>query len=204
MRLKKCEEYEQRVQALEFVTDYLTILCYQHEADKELPHEHYHLVIATAVEAKAFRKRMVKVFDKGKGNGHMSIKPWDGRDEAYSYLFHEGTEKQILNKGHPPARIQQFREMNIKVQALMADAKKKASWLLEDEVLNDSALNKDSDSFEIGRTIVRTALLKNKYHPNDFQLRLMVDRIRFRLQDGDVDRQDAIIENIVFRALKNF
>ena len=202
MRLKKCEEYEQRVQALEFVTDYLTILCYEHQADKEDPHDHYHLVIATAVELKAFRKRMVKVFDKGKGNGHMSIKPWDGRDEAFSYLFHEGSEKQILNKGHPSARIQQFRELNVKVQALVKESKKKASYLLEDEVMNDSSLNKDSSAIDIGIAIVRTALLGNKYHPNDFLLRLMVDRVRFRLCEGDVDSQDAVISSIVLRALK--
>jgi len=199
MRLDDRDGYHERLVALKLSGDYTSILGVKHTgSNKENPH--YHLVIQTQVKDKAFRARMVKIFDKGKGNGHMSIKPWDGADEAYSYMFHEGAKKADINHNITDERIAHFMTLNTQVQGLVSEAKKKASFQLEAEVL--LLLDKDSDEFEIARKIVITALRTGKYLPSDYQLRGMVDKVQFRLQDGDIDRESRIVDHIVRRALK--
>jgi len=199
MRLDDRDGYHERLQALKLSTDYMSILGVKHTgSSKENPH--YHLVIQTQVKDKAFRARMVKVFDKGKGNGHMSIKPWDGADEAYSYMFHEGAKKADIIHNITDERISHFMKLNSQVQGLVSEAKKKATFLLETEVLQ--FLNKESDEFDIGKQIVTLALRTGKYLPSDFQLRSMVDKVQFRLKDGDLVGETQVVEHIVRRALK--
>jgi len=198
MRLDDRDGYHERLQALKMSEDYTSILGVKHTgSSKENPH--YHLVIQTQVKDKAFRARMVKVFDKGKGNGHMSIVPWNGADEAYSYMFHEGAKTPDIKHNITDERISHFMTMNSQVQVLVKEAKKKATFLLESEVLQ--FLNKDSDEFEIAKQLVTLALRTGKYLPSDYQLRQMVDKVQFRLQEGDIARESQIIDHIVRRAL---
>ena len=64
--------YAEKMLMLKSVTDYEAIVAIKHKgASGENPH--YHMVVRTHIKDQAFRVRMRKVFDQGKGNGHMSI-----------------------------------------------------------------------------------------------------------------------------------
>lgn len=201
MRLDDMGEYEERVKLLDVVLDYNKILCVRHTGDKK-ENNHFHLVIYTQVKKKAFRARMVLRFDKGKGNAHMSIKDFDGNEDALSYLFHEEGAPIVLNKGFTPDDIQRFRDRNQKVQEEVLKAKGKASFLLEEEVLVEcQKANKGFSPSEIAFKIMRKAFDNKAYLPNDFQLKSMVDKIGFRLCEDD-DAETHFIWHIVNRALK--
>lgn len=201
VRIDDREMYQERVMQLTQVLDYTKILCVKHKGETN-ENPHFHLVIETQVKDKAFRKRMVTRFDRGKGNGHMSIKPWDGNEEALSYMFHEPQAPIVLNKGHTDADITRFINMNAKIQTLVLEAKGKASYLLEAQVLKDTSITKDSTPLEIAKCIVLTAMRSDKYCPNDFMLKTMTDRIRFKKQDGYIQDEEYIAEEIARRALR--
>jgi len=200
VRIDDRELYIEKIKSLELSTDYTKILGARHEGVKT-ENAHYHIVIATQCKDKAFRARMVKIFDKGKGNGHMSIKPWDGNEDACSYLWHEEIDAKIcINKGFSETDINRFKERNIQVQKLVKEAKGKASALLEEEVIK--YLQKHDDPLTIASAIVRLALRTGKYLPNDFMLKNMTDKVMFRLQNGDIKSEEHVIEHIARRALK--
>lgn len=205
VRIDERESYHERIMQLHNPSitfpEYTKILCVKHNGGTN-ENPHYHLVIETQVKDKAFRKRMVTRFDKGKGNGHMSIKPWDGNEEALSYMFHEPQAPIILNKGHTDADITRYINMNAKIQTLVTEAKGRASYLLEAQVLEDKSITKDSTPLEIARCIVLTAMRSDKYCPNDYILKLLTDRIRFKKQDGNVSGEEYIADDIARRALR--
>jgi hypothetical protein len=198
VRLDQRESYDERILALCFCEDYEVILGFKHKGDTK-ENEHYHLVIKTQVKMKAFRARFVKIFDKGKGNGHMSIKPWDGADEAFSYMFHEGG-KPVVNKNVTAANLEKYEKMNVEIQKIVKEAKGKASYLLEDEAVK--ALTKDADPITICNTILGLALRTGRYLPGDFLLKTMVDKVYFRLQGGDLFSENQVIESITRRVLR--
>jgi len=130
---------------------------------------HYHLVVRTKVNAQAFRVRMKKIFDQGKGNGHMSIKPWDGSSDACAYMFHEENAQIVIRKGVSDAQLIEYKARNQHVQAEVEKAKEKASWTIEEEAFNRlKKLDHDWNApyldheFEIMKTIIRVAFDKGK------------------------------------------
>lgn len=188
IRVQALEGYGDKIAMLNLVTDYEGILGVKHYGSKK-ENPHYHLVIRTKVKEQALRVRMKKLFPDGKGNEHMSIRTWDGDDKALSYLFHElqPDEQHILvvNKGLTPERIEELRQKNDAIKQLVATAKTKASWTLEEDVYNHllpraENLN-DFSEVDIATMIYEGALSSGKYPPQPWLLRAMVTRIRYRL-----------------------
>ena len=115
--------YAEKMLMLKSVTDYEAIVAIKHKgASGENPH--YHMVVRTHVKDQAFRVRMRKVFDQGKGNGHMSIKPWDGNIDAISYLFHENEDEPlVLQHNVSNETIEKAKARNREVKDKVATAK---------------------------------------------------------------------------------
>jgi len=202
VRITEYPTYGDRIVALAMSTDYESILSFKHKGDtKENPH--FHLVIRTQVKMKAFRARFVKIFDLGKGNEHMSIKVWDGNDHAYSYMLHEDPDGMpFFRHNVSDEKVEEFRTINKSVSELVANAKGKASFLLEEIVLKQLEKNREYSDLEIGMMIMRSAINQKKYHPNDFQMRLYVDRIQYMRHELESNEQEHAMERIVRRALK--
>jgi len=188
IRVQALEGYGDKIAMLNLVTDYEGILGVKHSGSKK-ENPHYHLVIRTAVKEQALRVRMKKLFPDGKGNQHMSIKTWDGDDKALSYLFHElepdESHTLIVSKGLTPERIEQLRAKNDAIKQLVATAKTKASWTLEEDIYQEllphaENLN-DYSEVDIATKIYEGALSAGKYAPQPWLLRAMVTRIRYRL-----------------------
>lgn len=189
IRLAKLDGYESLLQDLVLVPDYTRILAVSHVGDsKENPH--WHLVVETAVKEKAFRKRMMTLFNKGKGNGHCSISPYDKPGiEPYSYMFHEEGEnaQPVINKGHSNEDILSYIKRNDEVQVLVNEAKKKASWRLEEMAYEDFVKNRGHkccpSAEDVGIRIMELALENDIYPPQDWLLKTLVFRLVHRLSD---------------------
>lgn len=210
VRVQAFDGYADKIKQLAFVTDYQSIVAIGHRGGTgENPH--YHLVVRTLVKDQAFRVRMKKVFDSGKGNAHMSIKPWDGALEAISYLFHEEPDGELLLRHNVPKEtIDKARELNKSVKQKVEQAKSRAAWRLEDAVYEELIVKYQCHpkymiatgehiQDEIGKVIVLHALRHDKYVPNDYLLRAMVTKLRFRLLDGDPDTEESLADQIVQR-----
>lgn len=181
--------------------DYNKVLCVSHKGSKDEP-SHYHLCIGTSVKEDAMRKRMKKLFTKGKGNGHCSIKPWLDAG-GVSYCFHEQDECIVINKGFSDEEIATARKANAKIQEEIKKAKEKASWKLEEQAF---AVLKAREKpyyteMEIGMCIVNLALTGDKYVPNDWLLRAMVSKLQWRLAGNEYE-QEMIVSAIVKKALR--
>lgn len=204
VRIQAMDGYAERMRALALVSDYQAIVAVKHRGGTG-ENEHYHMVVKTQIRDQAFRVRMKKVFDAGKGNAHMSIKPWDGNIDAVSYLFHEDDDaKLIVQHNVTDETIEKARERNREVQTKMEAAKKRASWTIEEELLEHYRASKRTpvDTFTIARDIVLHALRQDKYVPNDFLLKAMASKILFKLQDGDTSAEDRFAKDYVARVYR--
>lgn len=195
VRVNAYDGYAEKIAMLKLVADYEAIVAVKHQGStKENPH--YHIVIKTQVKDQAFRVRMKKVFDQGKGNAHMSIKTWDGNIDAIAYLFHEDDEAQlVIQHNVSNETIEKARERNRQVQVKIEQAKDRASWRLEEEVF--LMVQPGASADYIARTIILTALRKDKYVPNDYLLKAMVTKIQFKLLNGDVSKEEEFADGIV-------
>lgn len=194
IRVQAFEGYGEKITMLPATEDYDAVLAVRHVGSKK-ENTHYHIVIRTNVKAQALRVRLRKLFPDGSGNGHMSIKHWDGDDRALSYLFHElepeETATLLANKGFSDQRLSELRAQNDSIKKLVEASKGKASWTLEEDVYQD--LKKDPNMLRhdsaIGTEILYKALRLGKYPPQPWLVRAMVARIQFRLFDGDVNKE---------------
>jgi len=189
VRVDAMDGYSDKIPMLKAHTDFESIVAVKHRgATKENPH--FHLVIKTNVKDQAFRVRLRKIFDQGKGNGHMSIKPWDGRREAVSYLFHEDPDAVlVLQHNVSDETIAEARAINRQISQMVADAKTKASWRAE-EIVYEQIVQERKKEFthltdtQIGQRLIITCLRSGKYTPQPWLIRAMTQRIQFRLLNG--------------------
>lgn len=183
--LPKLTEYE----------DVLSIVIVQHEGTtKENPH--FHGVVKTTAQNQTFRKRLKTLFTKGKGNGHMSVKDWDGNYDAISYLFHEDpTANLLVQKGFTDEDITKARERNIAVRQQVLTAKQKASWRVEELVYRECDPKNTYTNEYLAKRIFLVAQRTGKYAPTDFKCKQMVLRIQFLLCEGNEDAEEFHASN---------
>lgn len=186
IRVDALDGYGEKLPLLGLCEDYQSIIAVKHKGNKgENPH--FHLVVRTQVASQAFRVRMRKIFDSGKGNGHMSIKPWDGNNDAISYLFHEDENTTLLVQHNiSDETVAQAKERNRQVVAMVQASKAKASWHLEEIVYEQfkSGTRLVYDESVIGQSIILAALRNGKYVPQPWHVKAMVQRIQFKLLNG--------------------
>lgn len=169
VRIDALETYREKILMLTAVEDYLSILGVQHQGvTKENPH--FHLVVESMIDLQAFRKRMKKIFNLSKGNGNMSIKPWDGNEDAYSYLFHEDPNSSILvSKNIADTTIAKAKDRNLAVQREIEQYKSKATWRAEDIVRKQLDAKRSEKYYEreICAMLYRACLTHGKYPPTN-------------------------------------
>lgn len=203
VRVDAIDGYGEKIRLLPLCADYVSIVGIKHKGSKG-DNPHYHLVVKTDVRDQAFRVRLRKVFDQGSGNRHMSIKPWDGNIDAISYLFHEEPEGElVIQHNVSDETITKARARNEEVQKKMADARQRASYLIEDDLYERYKANgKKPDRLEIATDMVLYALRSNKYVPNDFLLKAMAAKLEFRLLEGDLKDEEKFARRLVSSAYR--
>jgi len=190
VRVDALDGYLEKIQMLHACSDYKSIVAVKHHGSKG-ENQHYHLVIQTQVQSQAFRVRMRKIFDAGKGNGHMSIKPWDGNNDALAYLFHEDEESVLLVQHNvSDETIATCRARNREVAALVNASKSKASWLLEEVVFQQLKDIPFVPEATIGQQLILSALRNGKYVPQPWHIKAMTHRIQFRKLEGFEEKEE--------------
>jgi len=196
VRVQALEGYGDKIAGMILVSDYTAVLATRHHGStKENPH--YHIVIRTDVKPQAFRVRMKTQFPDGKGNQHMSIKPWDGDNRALSYLFHELEPDEVATlvarKGLTDSQLEELRNQNDLVRVEVNKAKSRASHTLEEDAYHFCTKNglRNPSDVELAQQIILLALRQNKYMPQPWLLRSLVIKVKFRLLDGSVDDEQA-------------
>lgn len=201
IRVQAYESYEEKIKLLHLTSDYKSVFAVRHKGKKG-ENEHYHIIISTRVQPQAFRVRMKKIFDKGKGNEHMSIKRFDGNEDTYAYCFHEDVAEIIVREGISDELIARARERNEAVQKQVTEAKEKASWTLEEDCINYfKEWSHIPTEREVADRLVRIAFDRNKYVPNPYLARQIISNVRFKLCDGDLTKEDAVVRSIVDRII---
>lgn len=192
MRVDALEGYADKLRAVPLCLDYKSMIAVRHGGNKgENPH--YHFVVQTQVAGQAFRVRMRKIFDQGKGNGHMSIKPWDGSIDAIAYLFHEDPESAVLVQHQvSDETVAQAKARNRQVSEMVLASKAKAAWHLETIVLEEIQKRSAEPWSEarIGQQLILTALRAGKYVPQPWHVRAMTQRIEFALLNGVMEAEE--------------
>jgi len=198
MRVDAIDGYSEKLLMLPACQDYKSMVAMKHHGhDKE--NVHYHVVIQTEIASQAFRVRMRKIFDQGKGNGHMSIKPWDGNNDAIAYLFHEDQDAVVLVQHNvSDETIAQAKARNRAVTEMVVASKSKASWKLEDalwEEIKDRADHGDPgwrviEESILGQRLILLALRAGKYVPQPWHVKAMVQRLQFRLMNGSEELEE--------------
>jgi len=190
VRVDALDGYREKLPMLQTCLDYKSIVAVKHNGSKgENPH--FHFVVQTSVASQAFRVRMRKIFDAGKGNGHMSIKPWDGNNDALSYLFHEDPESDLLIQYNvSDETIALCKQRNRQVTALVNASKAKASWLLEEVVFDEIKNIPYMSEADIGQRLILSALRHGKYVPQPWLIKAMTSRIQFRKLEGHEEKEE--------------
>jgi len=207
VRVQALDGYGEFVGSLQFVTDYTSALAVKHKG-KRGENPHFHIVIRTSVKQQAFRVRMKNLFKDGKGNEHMSIRPWDGDSKALSYLFHEDAGDHVtpiyLRKEVPDEFLSFLRAQNVAITAEVVKAKGKSSHTLFDDAVahfgksikspRDVARLQDE---EIATYMMLHAMRAGKYAPQPWLLRSMVLKCKFHLLKGDVSAEEEYASQYV-------
>lgn len=204
VRVQSMEGHREKIQMLTANEDYKVVFAVKHKG-KTGENEHYHIIIVTGVAPQAFRVRMKKVFDKGKGNAYMSIKRYDGSEDAYAYCFHEDVAELVVRKGVTDELIERAQQRNKQVQEQISESKQKASWTLEQDAIEYFKDRTQVPSErEVAERLVRIAFDRNKYVPNPYLARQIIANVRYKLCDGDLTKEDQVVRSIVDRIIPQY
>lgn len=114
--------------------DYVGYFAGYHIGEKtEKPHVHIALSLSSELQKQSLDKRLKDLFQV-KGSDYSS-KPWDGGEDALSYMYHD-VKAEIDNQlGLPTETIERIKARNVQVQKIISEAKEKASCRVVEYVL---------------------------------------------------------------------
>lgn len=115
IRLQNYPTYDEKVQTI-FSSDRFNRTIRVHHTGRKKDNPHWHLLVECDYKKPALRAELKKHFTLATGNKHISIKDWDGNIKATAYLFHEGTEPDLI-RNFTQEEIDNARQMNTQVQA---------------------------------------------------------------------------------------
>lgn len=170
-----------------------TLLIATHVGDKtENPHVHAVISLKTVLQKQSFDTRIKNIFGV-KGNGQYSSKPWDGKDGACSYLYHESTAQIIGNRGYTEADLDRFKKLNEDVQQVVSINKERASNRHVDKVLDK--INNSGRQWN-RREILEEFILRIKagemYDPGDFMLKRYIEELMIKQIVDDRQMYDYV------------
>lgn len=169
------------------------VLCVRHTG-KTGENPHFHFVFKTDYKDSALRKYLKGHFNQGKGNGHMSLKEWDGRDDAVSYMFHEGGDP-ILNKGWEDDEIRRLREKDKVIRSEMVDPKGVCDIIAEVMKVEYERLSDQQDRKNIFTQLFYYYKKRGDWFPNKFQCERYINKIRMLVTP---DRNDGWLINLMY------
>lgn len=185
------EFLEQKLKELKGAIDTEKILGLYHLGEKsDNPHCHFVITTSTEIQQQSFNIRVKKLFAIEK-KSQFSVKVWNGEDGACSYMFHECNEVILINKGYSDDDISKFRELNSKVQEVIAINKQRGGRVV------DKLLERYGDDTPSRREILNDMLEMVRdgemYEPGDYQLMKYVEEVYLKTT-GKVDFEEYVEE----------
>jgi len=167
---------------------------------------HYHIVHTTdkIITVSTLRKRFKPVFTLGKGNGHISVKEWDGKIDAIGYVYHEDQNlvPTVLH-GFTPEEISQAKEINAEHQdKIKSESPMKILEKVYEKLQARPCTQTYTDHYgqikyrkrwhheEIFNAIMDAYNEKGDWMPNRFQMERYIMKIQQMLNQEDEDWRD--------------
>lgn len=186
IRINEQPGYQDRLTELSTMSRFPIFLAIKHQGlKKENPH--FHIILQTLQKLGTFRTYLKTKFTEGKGNGHMSIKSWDGNERAIQYLYHEEDCVVLHSKGFTEGFLD---EQKIKAQKFTEEKKTYTDSLYEYvmwDILNNGELSDIIDEHQkwshqrIAYKIWDTCKSQKKTYPNKFLLERMIQKVQAEL-----------------------
>jgi len=169
------EHIPAKVKVIEGWVDCVAILAVTHNGDSgENPHFHAVIRLSSELQKQSFDARLKTLFVWKKGTDY-STKPWDGKDGACSYLFHEATAVVVSHKGFAPDDILRFKALHDKVAEVVAINKERGTKKSVQRIMN--TVGNDCSRVEIAGAILDEIREGGMYHPGDFGFPRLVEEI---------------------------
>lgn len=181
IRIRKYDGYEEKISKMLTEEGFaVRALCVEHKGSRADSVEHFHIAIETTSDLKipTLRARMRLLFTSGKGNSHMSLKPWDSNNDYLAYMFHEPDARIVVEKGYSEFDISQFRKRNDEVKAEFQEKIDGGPMGIILQQLKSGELSSRED--EIAMRFCKLRLDEGKYLPDPYQLRRVVNTIMAR------------------------
>lgn len=179
----------------------IKLLAVYHEGDsKENPHCHFVVLYQKEVQKQSIDVKYKKHF--GVSGNQYSSKPWDGRDEACAYMFHESDDisRILANKGFTDEDIERFKEMNRVSQKVQEINKEKASGRVVNKII--AIANESWTKHDILNEMFKRIREGDMYEPGDFMLKRYVEEIYLKLRPDD--EWEDYCRNRALRILSNY
>jgi len=188
IRIDERVGYSDKLPALALNNDITHLVVVKHKG-KTRENPHFHLVMRAFIKLPALRAKLRKVFDNGKGNGHMSIKAWDYKEDALSYLFHEEeVNTTLVLKGWNEQDVQGWKTRNIQVQKDAQGASYKAVDLAIMQIESSADERYEVIEDEYIFDVIMGCIRDTKLHwPNKFQMRHYIDQVKKEIAQRDDD-----------------
>lgn len=186
IRINECPGYAVLINGLSDLPRFPLFLAIKHDgSSKENPH--FHLVLSTMQKSATLRTYLKTIFKEGKGNGHMSLKTWDGNERAIQYLYHEADCRVLCCKGFSTEFLKEQEE---KAKLFSSEKKKYTSNLhdcimeaiyQDDEKLKDLVQEYRWCHRRICMLIWDVCKSQDKSYPNKFLLESMIRKVQATL-----------------------
>ena len=195
LRLQDHEGYRELFDSC-FGAAFDRVLCVRHTG-KRRDNPHYHFCLRTTYDKRdSLARHLKKFFTKGKGNKHMSLKCWDGREEALSYLFHEDGGPEMV-RGYSEDDIQRLKAMDLKIRESHVKPLDVCEVVLQQ--INESKTHVIDWGREahksrkvVFRFLYQYYLKKGEWMPNKYQMERYINRVRMLVVLQDPDRRKGM------------
>ena len=169
IRINELDTYRENIK--EFCdSTFSHYLLYRHSG-KNNNNYHWHILGHCTLNSKQLRYKFhSNGFDKGSGNGHLSIKGSDGNIKNYAYGFHESHKDtwEFYSKGYTDAKLKEFQDVNTNIQKEIKD--KSPSKMIDEIYAFYTAKKRTPDDKEIFMSIFKWYKDNtNGYYPNKHQ-----------------------------------
>lgn len=176
------EHVTPKVKTIEGWVDCQAILAATHVGETA-EHPHFHAVIrlTSELQKQSFDARLKTLFSWKKGSDYSS-KPWDGKDGACSYLFHESSACVIANKGFTEDDIARYKDLNQKVQEVVAVNKERGTKKSVQRIIDKMA--QDCGHSDIANVMMNEIRAGEMYHPGDYRFGQVVEEIYIKTRSN--------------------
>ena len=141
---------------------------------KSRTNPHMHIIIKTNILLQTLRKKLKAAWTLGQGNGHMSIKKFDGARKGYSYMFHEHERsgfRVVMNRGFTGGELEEFiSHHQVTIKSIKDNSPNQILERIAEKLLREKPNKHQYDYDDLGPLIWNDLRERGQWMPNKFQM----------------------------------